>query len=84
MNFSELPLRTYMDLISLPPTRNDVVQETIVCSVKVAQETNQEFEVVTYDLAIAFKAYSIQALQPPTFDKLIILLGNFYLELAFF
>ena len=29
------------------------------------------------------KAYSIQALQTPTFDKLIILLGNFHLE-AFF
>ncbi len=35
-------------------------------------------------LLIALKAYSIQALQAPTFDKLIILLGNFHLELAFF
>ena len=33
---------------------------------------------------ITLKAYSIQALQTPTFDKLIILLGNFHLELAFF
>ena len=74
----------YMDPISHPPTRNDVVQETMVRSVKVAQETNQEFAVVTYDLAIALKAYSIQALQVPTFDKLIIMLGNFHLELAFF
>ena len=32
---------------------------------------------------IILKAYSIQALQTP-FDKLIILLGNFHLELAFF
>lgn len=82
----ELPRATiaYMDPISLPPTRNDVVQETMVRSVKVAQETNQGYAVVTYDLAIALKAYSIQALQAPTFDKLIILLGNFHLELAFF
>ncbi len=82
----ELPRTTiaYMDPISLPPTRNDVVQETMVRSVKVAQETNQGYAVVTYDLAIALKAYSIQALQAPTFDKLIILLGNFHLELAFF
>ena len=34
---------------------------------------------------ITLKAYSIQALQTPTFDKLIIiLLGNFHLELAVF
>ena len=33
---------------------------------------------------ITLKAHSIQALQTPTFDKLIILLGNFHLELAFF
>ena len=33
---------------------------------------------------ITLKAYSIQALQTLTFDKLIILLGNFHLELAFF
>ena len=33
---------------------------------------------------ITLKAYSIQALQTPTFDKLIILLRNFHLELAFF
>ena len=33
---------------------------------------------------ITLKAYAIQALQTPTFDKLIILLGNFHLELAFF
>ncbi len=74
----------YMDPISLPPTRSDVVRETMVRSVKVAQETNQGYAVVTYDLAIALKAYSIQALQAPTFDKLIILLGNFHFELAFF
>ncbi len=74
----------YMDPISLPPTRNDVVRETMERSVKVAQETNQGYAVVTYDLAIALKAYSIQALQAPTFDKLIILLGNFHFELAFF
>ena len=33
---------------------------------------------------IILKAYSIQALQTPTFAKLIIFLGNFHLKLAFF
>ena len=75
---------TYMDPISQPPTRNDVVQETMVRSLKVANETKQSYAVVSYDLAVALKAYSIQALQASEFDKLIILLGNFHLELAYF
>lgn len=74
----------YMDPISQPPTRNDVVQETMVRSLKVAAENNQEYAVVSYDLAVALKAYSIQALRAPEFDKLIILLGVFHLELALF
>ena len=74
----------YMDPICLPPTRNDVVKETMIRSLKVAKETNQDFAVVSYDLAIALKAYSIQALCAPDFDNLIILLGNFHLEMAFF
>ena len=74
----------YMDPIYQPPTRNDVVQETMVRSMKVAKEMNEEYAVVTYDLAVALKAYSIQALKIPQFDKLIILLGNFHLEMAYF
>ena len=73
-----------MNPISEPPTRNDVVQETMIRSLNVANEVNQEYAIVTYDLAVALKAYSIQALKTPKFDKLIILLGNFLLELAFF
>ena len=68
---------TYIDPISQPPTRNDVVQETMVRSLKVAGETKQSYAVISYDLAVALKAYSIQALQAPAFDKLIILLGIF-------
>ena len=45
---------------------------------------NQGYAIITYDLAISLKEYSIQALQTSTFDKLIILLGNFHLELKFF
>ncbi len=61
-----------MNPTSVPPTRNDVLQETMVRSVKVAQETGQGYAVVTYDLAIALKAYCIQTLQAPAFDDLII------------
>ena len=47
-------------------------------------ETGQEYGVVTYYLAVALKAYSIQALDSPLFNKLLIMLGNFHLEMAFY
>ena len=74
----------YMDPIRSSPTRNDVVKETMIRTIKVAQEIGQKHAVVTYDLAIASKAYLIQALEAPSFDKLFIMLGNFHIELAFF
>ena len=72
-----------MDPIPKSPTNNDVVRETMVRTLNVAKETGQDYTVVTYDLAIALKAYSIQALEAPLFDKLLIMLGNFHIELAF-
>ena len=73
-----------MDPISAPPTRNDVVRETMSRTMRVAAETGQEYGVVTYDLAVTLKAYCIQALDSPIFDKLLIMLVNFHLELAFY
>ena len=75
---------TYMDPILKSPTNNDVVQETMLRTLKVASEMNQKYAIVTYDLAVALKAYSIQAIETPQFNDLIILLGAFHLELAFF
>ena len=47
-------------------------------------ETHQECGVVANDLAVALKVYSIQTLDAPRFAKLLIMLGNLYLELAFY
>ena len=44
----------------------------------------QKYAIVTYDLAVAQKTYAILSLKAPAFDRLIILLGNFHLEMAFF
>lgn len=74
----------YMDPFPDSPTRNDVVQETTKRSLQVARETNQEYAVVTYDLAVAMKAYSIQSIEASLFDRLLIMFGNFHLELAFY
>ena len=40
-----------------------------------AIETHLEYGIVTYDLAVALKAYSIQTLDAPRFDKLLIMLA---------
>ncbi|XP_041481075.1 uncharacterized protein LOC121428475 [Lytechinus variegatus] len=82
----QLPLHriAYMEPMAKSPTNNDIVRETMVRSLNVAKETGQDHAVVTYDLAVALKAYSIQALESPVFDKLLIMLGNFHIELAFY
>ena len=36
-----------MDSISLPPTRNDVVQENMVRAVKVVKEISQDYAIVS-------------------------------------
>ncbi|KAK4318063.1 hypothetical protein Pmani_010910 [Petrolisthes manimaculis] len=74
----------YMDPIPKSPTDNAVVRETMICTMNVAKETGQDWAVVTYDLAVVLKAYSIQAIEQPRFDKLLIMLGNFHTELAFY
>lgn len=56
----------------------------MILTMNVAKETGQNYAVVTYDLTIALKAYSIQAIETPLFDKLLIMLGNFHIELAFY
>ena len=63
-----------MDPISKSPTQNDVVRETLQRSLNVAYETKQNYAVVTYDLAIASKAYAIQIAETPLFDNLLIML----------
>ena len=51
---------------------------------KVTIETNQDYDVVTQVLSVALKAYSIQSLETPLFDCLLIMLGNFHILLAFY
>ena len=51
-----------MEGISLPPTRLDVVQQTLKTIQEVARECGQQYIVVTYDLAIAKPALQIQAM----------------------
>ena len=48
-------LVTYVDPISVPPTKNDVVCETMVQSIQVSKEMKQKYAIVIYDLAVSLK-----------------------------
>ena len=74
----------YMQHIKLPPTRNDVVKETLMRSQIVASECNEPYALVTYDLAVAKIAKQIQATEKPLFDNVFIMFGSFHIEMSYF
>ena len=51
----------YMENLNLPPTRLDVIVETLKRSQRVAAECGEHYALVTYDLAVAKPALQIQA-----------------------
>ena len=53
-------------------------------SKKVAEECNQDYLLVHYDLAIAKPALTIQAQESPRFDNLFICFGAFHIQMAYF
>lgn len=73
-----------MDPITRSHTDNAVVGETMICTRHVTKEIRQDHIIVIYDYAVILKAYSIQALESLLFDKLLIMMGNFHIELAFY
>ena len=74
----------YMPQIRVSPTSTAVVKETMRVANQEATECNQSFISVTYDLAIATKAFAIQSQEKQEFDNLFILLGSFHIELSYF
>ena len=73
-----------MENLSLPPTRLDVVAETLKISQRVAEECQEYCMVVHYDLAIAKPAKQIQQSEAPLFDNLFVCFGPFHIQLAYF
>lgn len=74
----------YLPNLNMSPTSDAVVLKTLEIAQKIAEETNQNRIIVTYDLAIASKAYRIQANLAPRFDNIFINMGAFHTELSFF
>lgn len=74
----------YLPNINMSPTSDSVVKKTLEVAQEVAKDCNQQFITVTYDLAIASKAYKIKEYLSPKFDNIFISLGAFHTELAYF
>lgn len=74
----------YLPIINASPTSDSVVLKTMKMALELADECNQDYIIVTYDLAIASKALKIQADKHKEFDRLFINLGAFHIELSFF
>lgn len=74
----------YMRNVTFPPTRNDVVMETLKVSQKIASECGEASILVHYDLAVAKPALMIQNQESPRFDNIFICFGSFHIELAYF
>lgn len=55
----------YLPPINHSPTSDAAVKETLEMALKIAQECQQKNIMVTYDLAIAIKAFQIQAQMKP-------------------
>lgn len=74
----------YLTPIPYSPTNKNVVYETMRQAQKVAEECQQKYIQVTYDLAIARIAYQIQSTKKPEFDNLFIHLGGFHIMMSHF
>ncbi len=59
----------YMKNVTLPPTRNDVVMETVKVSQQIACECGETLILVHYDLAVAKSALIMQNQKSLRFDK---------------
>ena len=74
----------YLSDINQSPTSTAVVKETMKRPQQLAVECGKHEIVLTYDLAIAKMAMEIQIEKVPTFDNILVTLGSFHIELAFF
>lgn len=74
----------YMPNLKQPITSLDVVQETLLTTQRCAEECQQQYGVVSYDLNAAKPAWQIQITEAPRFDNVFIMPGSFHIEMAFF
>jgi hypothetical protein len=80
----KLPMRkiSYLPQLKVSPTSISTVVETLNMSKRIAEECEQKYISVTYDLAIANIALTIQSEERPEFDNFFVQLGSFHIERA--
>lgn len=74
----------YLPNLNMSPTNDAVVMKTLEMASQLADECDQKYIVVTYDLAIAMKAYQIKDHLSPRFDRIFVNLGGFHIEMSYF
>ena len=74
---------SYLPPINLSPTDPSVVMETMKRAIQVADECDQKYIVITYDLAIAKMAMQLQSMHKGDFDRIFIHLGPFHIEMSY-
>lgn len=74
----------YLKAINQSPTSLAVIKKTLDNSLKVKNELKTKYIEVTFDLAIAMKAYKIINAYPELYKTIFIHIGFFHLEFAFF
>ena len=66
-----------------PFTENSTVQHNLKLSQEASHQVNQLYTVVTFDLAVAKKAYALVWQNPDTFGNVIVRMGSFHLLCAY-
>jgi len=74
----------YLTPINASPTSKDVVLQTLIQGFKIAEECNETYMQITYDLAIAKTAMQIQSAEHPRYHRIFVHLGAFHISLVFF
>ena len=73
----------YMPPVNASINENTTVQHILETSLTASQEVGQEYAIVTFDLAVAKKAYSL-VWQTPSFSKVIVRMGVFHTTCSIF
>ncbi|GFR60927.1 hypothetical protein ElyMa_005417700 [Elysia marginata] len=73
----------YMPLVNAPITEAATVQKVLQISLEASQDLNQPYTFVTFDLAVAKKAYEIVWQNPHNYKTVIIHLGVFHTIMSY-
>lgn len=74
----EISVIEYMEPINVSINENETVQHILDTSLAACQEVEQDYAIVTFDLAVAKKAYSLVWQYSEKYNKVIVRMGVFH------